>query len=694
MPFPPPPRPEQLLWPAQRPVPPRKAASVIFVRPNLAFQTNPSAADYEILLTQRTNKASFAPSAWVFAGGCIDEDDALDGKNQHQINALPTIGLEHLPHALHSAARAALREAFEELGLLCVARTDNGQVIQAGDFKTSLEDYQNNPQVSKNLQPIIQSNNPAQKITLYRHAPLAPQLRAAGWALDARTLTPLCRWVADPQLPRRFDTWFFLAPAPAGQVAQPDGREQVAAQWLTVAAALAEHAAGRLPMIFPTVRTLQHLAAWPRFNELTHAAQVCCQDIEIKDNFDEARRQTLTQPRPKTPFSLLGDQSQKPPLGYQTMPRSGLVGGQTRHFTEDEPGWGELALRNPSGAMAQHTPPHALDWQSTQPVALRRNLLRLTAPNAGVMTGPGTNTYLVGQALGGWLVIDPGPDDEAHLQRIITAAWAIDENSSEFKDFTKSNAPDIPRGIRAIVCTHSHPDHASGARRLQAMCADYVKQNKHLAESSITAPILGMASGPHSRAHSRFVPDVAMADGQSIEIEGVFPPARHTLRAIHTPGHAANHLCLWLQQDGIVFTGDHVMGTGSPVIAPRDGHMGTYIESLNKLKDLCQAQGVQFLLPAHGWAIHAPQQSIDAFITHRLRRHARVVQAVRAQPDANLAQWLDAVYGRALPEALRRVARASLLAHLQWMDERAELPAAFCTQIRANLHELLTKSSN
>src|SRR6185369_7523434 len=148
---------------------------------------------------------------------------------------------------------------------------------------------------------------------------------------------------------------------------------------------------------------------------------------------------------------------------------------------------------------------------------------RLTAPNPGYMTGPGTNSYLVGDPATGYLVIDPGPDEPEHIERLWRAAGG---------------------DIRIIVCTHSHPDHSPGARPLQALC-------------SVKPAILGLPSAATARPHSEFSPDRVLDDGELVVLEG--GGVRHSLKAIHTPGHAANHLCLVLLEDGLLFSGDHVL---------------------------------------------------------------------------------------------------------------------------------------
>jgi glyoxylase-like metal-dependent hydrolase (beta-lactamase superfamily II) len=195
---------------------------------------------------------------------------------------------------------------------------------------------------------------------------------------------------------------------------------------------------------------------------------------------------------------------------------------------------------------------HHLDWQPEKAVPLRKNPLRLTAPNPGMMTGPGTNSYLVGDAHTGYIAIDPGPDDAEHLQRLHDAAGG---------------------DIRFIVCTHSHPDHSPGAAPLQAMV---------LLSGHARPPIMGLPSAPTARANSRFRPEVTLQDGERITLtgQGTEGEITHTLQAVFTPGHAANHLCFVLEEDALLFSGDHILNGSTTVISPPDGNMIDYLDSL------------------------------------------------------------------------------------------------------------------
>ncbi len=166
--------------------------------------------------------------------------------------------------------------------------------------------------------------------------------------------------------------------------------------------------------------------------------------------------------------------------------RTGQLAGVASHFLQHDMAYGELALVCPTGT----EPHHALDWQAERPVPLTRNVQRLTAPNPGFMTGPGTNSYLVGDANTGFIVIDPGPADADHLQRLWHAALHADGSGGN---------------IRMIVCTHSHADHSPGAKPLQALCAPQ-------------PPILGLPSAPTARVASAFTPDRVLQNNELLTL--------------------------------------------------------------------------------------------------------------------------------------------------------------------------------
>ena len=439
---------------------------------------------------------------------------------------------------------------------------------------------------------------PADIAALDRSAPLAPQCSQLGLHLMADEVFVLAHWVTDRDLAKRFDVPFLVARMPDGQTPVADESEQFEPVWVSPADALARHLAGTFFMIFPTIRTLERLQAFATVESVLAACAVTEQ-----------------------------------PLFY-SCPRAGLLAGREVRFMEHEAPFGELALVCPDGQIV-----HPLDWQSQQPVPLLKNLLRLTAPNPGAMTGPGTNSYLVGDPRTGYIAIDPGPADDDHLDKLWRAAGG---------------------DIRLIVCTHSHPDHAPGARPLQALCQP-------------TPPILGLPSAPTARAASRFEPDRSLSNNELLTLvpkglQGDLAYKNgHTLQVIHTPGHAANHLCLVLLQDGLLFSGDHILNGSTTVIDPPDGDMNDYLDSLDLLRAACAEYSIKYILPAHGYVIGGPDAEAAGAIArlknHRLQREAKLVQAMQSQPQGSPDDWLVRVYDD-VPERMWPVAKRSLMAHL------------------------------
>jgi glyoxylase-like metal-dependent hydrolase (beta-lactamase superfamily II) len=239
------------------------------------------------------------------------------------------------------------------------------------------------------------------------------------------------------------------------------------------------------------------------------------------------------------------------------------------------------------------------------------------------MTGPGTNTYLIGGA--DLVVIDPGPDDEAHLERVL--------------DFAAGS-------IRYVVVTHSHRDHAPGARRLAEMAG---------------ATVLGFDERPS------FVPDGRIGEGDVLVTD------HWRLEALHTPGHSSDHLCFVAdRRDGgpgrLLFSGDHIMQGSTVVIGPPDGDMGDYFDSLRRLRRL--APPVDLIAPGHGALITDPAAAVDAYLALRERREAAIFKALHAGPRR--ASELVPVIYTDLPEGLVRHAGRSIWAHLRKLhaDER------------------------
>lgn len=249
-------------------------------------------------------------------------------------------------------------------------------------------------------------------------------------------------------------------------------------------------------------------------------------------------------------------------------------------------------------------------------------LVRIVAPNPSPLTGPGTNTYVIGTDEE-HLVVDPGPDDPVHVERILQATQGR---------------------IERVLCTHSHPDHSPGAAALKRITG---------------AQVLGRDAPDDGFQDDTYAPDGPLHDGQAFEVAGL------ALRAVHTPGHASNHVCLLLEPQGWLLTGDHLMSGSTVVILPPDGSMRLYLESLRRLRAL----PLTALLPGHGTVIVDPLAEIDRVVAHRLRREGKVIAALRRRAGrATLDALLPDVYDDT-PVALHELARYSLLAHLQKLVE-------------------------
>jgi glyoxylase-like metal-dependent hydrolase (beta-lactamase superfamily II) len=249
--------------------------------------------------------------------------------------------------------------------------------------------------------------------------------------------------------------------------------------------------------------------------------------------------------------------------------------------------------------------------------ALSPMVRRIVCENPSSMTGPGTNTYLVG--IDEIAVIDPGPDDRRHLDAI--AGCGGDR-------------------IRWILLTHTHEDHSPGAVGLKARTG---------------ADIL--AFGPGAGLGNVDVPlDGTLGDGDVIEA------TEYHLTVLHTPGHASNHLCYLLPEERTLFTGDHIMQGSTVVIAPPDGDMAAYVESLERLKQI--KPRLRAIAPGHGHLILNPASVIDGYIAHRLAREEQVLAELRKTGSATIGELVQRIYADVPPE-LHSWAELSVWAHLR-----------------------------
>jgi recombination protein RecT len=185
-------------------------------------------------------------------------------------------------------------------------------------------------------------------------------------------------------------------------------------------------------------------------------------------------------------------------------------------------------------------------------------------------------------------------------------------------------------------------------------------------------PILGLPSAPTARPNSHFMPDRTLLDQEQLILtsRGLEAEVTHTLKVVHTPGHAANHLCLVLLEDGLLFSGDHILNGSTTVIDPPDGHMTAYLDSLDALDAACDAHGIDFILPAHGHVLGQARGAIAHLKAHRLQREAKILQVMQTHPEGTLDDWLAHAYDDVHPR-IWPVARRSLLAHVERLQSLA-----------------------
>ena len=257
--------------------------------------------------------------------------------------------------------------------------------------------------------------------------------------------------------------------------------------------------------------------------------------------------------------------------------------------------------------------------QPEEVVQISPLIRRITAGNASVFTGPGTYTYLIGNEE--ITVLDPGPAMDSHIDAITSAKGKI----------------------KQIVVTHTHPDHSPGVRLLQ---------------ERMDVPAYGMLTETSKGQDRSFNPDKILKDGDTFE------ETEFTLKVVHTPGHASNHLCYILEEEEFIFTGDHIMNGSTVVIGPPDGNMKQYLDSLEKLKQFKLSK----IAPGHGEVLDSPHEVAEWIINHRLQREGKVAEALKEATKGNPESLVARVYDD-VDSSLFPIAKASLLAHLIKLEE-------------------------
>jgi glyoxylase-like metal-dependent hydrolase (beta-lactamase superfamily II)/8-oxo-dGTP pyrophosphatase MutT (NUDIX family) len=408
----------------------------------------------------------------------------------------------------------------------------------------------------------------------YRHHPFLDLLEAENLFVPANRLAYYGHWVTSPGRSRRFDARFFLAAAPAGQGGSHDATEIAQQVWMRPRDALERGDRGELELVYATRHTLTDLA---RFAHPDAAFRDALARTEIEEN------------------------------------RACWATGKDgpRLFRRGDAPYFEIHWSDP-GESGRTT----YDMAPGAPKRLDRLVTRIIAPNPGIMTGPGTNTYLVGadQALA---VIDPGPAIDSHVAAILAGGAGR---------------------IRWILCTHTHLDHSPAAAAIR---------------TATGAAVIGRPAPADNRQDRAFAPDRVLAHGDRVTIGGA------TLRALHTPGHASNHLCYLLEETRMLFTGDHVMQGSTVVINPPDGDMRAYLASL----ELLFAEDIAIIAPGHGYLIGAPHQEVHRLIAHRLARERKVEAAIGRLGNPTADELLPVVYDD-VPAGRHHVAARSLAAHL------------------------------
>jgi glyoxylase-like metal-dependent hydrolase (beta-lactamase superfamily II) len=267
-------------------------------------------------------------------------------------------------------------------------------------------------------------------------------------------------------------------------------------------------------------------------------------------------------------------------------------------------------------------------------VSVAPNVHRITAPNGGPFTFHGTNSYLIGTKT--LALIDPGPDDEAHLTALLNAIGG--------------------RKLSHIFVTHTHRDHSPlTAKLVAATGAKTYGYGPHVAARELGT---GETNFLDSSADYNFMPDFLMKQGDIVVGDG------WAIEGVFTPGHTANHLAFALCHTGILFSGDHVMAWATSIVAPPDGSMDAYMKSL----DVLITRDDRLYFPGHGGPVRNPDQYVRALRSHRLLRENAILSRLK-KGDRTISEIVKVIYRRTDPR-LHGAAALSVFAHLERLIER------------------------
>lgn len=513
-----------------------------------------AAAGPEVLMLQRTKGAAFLAGAYVFPGGALDSADG-DARLLRRVTGLSDAQASTVLGLASGGLPywvAAMRECFEEAGIL-LAHDERGHPVSAEQVE----------QLARFRAPLNAGELAFGEFLEREHL-----------ILPAGELAYIGHWITAPGRARRFDTRFFLALAPQGQSGSHDASEIIQHAWIRPHEALERSARGEIELVFATKHTLAELAQF--------------------EHPQRALEHARSKPEVETNRACWAQGKDGPKL-----------------FRRADPQYFEIHWCDPD-----ETGESSYEIVPGVPKRLDRLVTRLTAPNPGMMTGPGTNSYLVGERE--LAVIDPGPAIDSHLQALLAAGAGR---------------------IRWILCTHTHLDHSPAAAALKAATG---------------ATVIGRPAPQGSSQDGGFAPERVPQHGERLQLGSL------ALRALHTPGHASNHLCYMLEETKMLFTGDHVMQGSTVVINPPDGDMRAYLLALEALLE----EDIAILAPGHGYLIGQPHREVRRLVAHRLAREAKVVAALERLGRATLEQLVPAVYDD-VAARLHAVAARSLSAHLE-----------------------------
>ena len=508
----------------------------------------------EAFLLQRTQNAAFLAGAHVFPGGALDKAD-------RDVRVLRRVaGISDAQASARLGVEsgglaywvAAIRECFEEAGIL-LAEGEEGDALDARRA-AALAHYRG----------LLHAG----KLAFHEF------LEKERLVLRGGELAYFGHWITAPGRARRFDTRFFLALAPGNQTGAHDGTELIDSLWLRPVEALERQARGAMELVFATKNTLADLQRFARAKDAYEHAL----EAEVETN--------------RACWALGPD-------------------GAAALFRRRDPQYFEIHWSDP-----EETGQTSIALTPGVPKRLDAHVTRIVAPNPGMMTGPGTNTYLVGGE--DLAVIDPGPAIDSHIAAVLAAGAGR---------------------IRLVLCTHTHMDHSPAAAAIRAATG---------------AVVIGRPAPAQPGQDAGFAPDRVLEDSDRVMINGLM------LRALRTPGHASNHLCYLLENTRMLFTGDHVMQGSTVVINPPDGDMRAYLASL----ELLLGEDILILAPGHGYLIGEPHREARRLIRHRLAREQKVVWALERMSAPTLEELVVEVYDDVSPR-LHGVAQRSLTAHLE-----------------------------